>query len=48
MADEAFPHGDFAALAKIGVLVGSIIAALLGALVLVGGEAAVTPGKKPA
>jgi Na+/H+ antiporter NhaA len=48
MADQAFPHGDFAALAKIGVLVGSILAAVLGALVLVSGEAAVTPAKSPA
>jgi NhaA family Na+:H+ antiporter len=47
MADQAFPHGDFAALAKIGVLVGSILAALLGALVLVSSEAAVTPAKPP-
>ena len=35
MADEAFPHGADAPVAKIGVLIGSIIAALLGALVLV-------------
>jgi NhaA family Na+:H+ antiporter len=34
MADEAFPHGDFANVAKIGVLIGSVIAALLGAAVL--------------
>jgi NhaA family Na+:H+ antiporter len=47
MADQAFPHGDFAALAKIGVLVGSILAAVLGALVLVNSEAAVTPAKRP-
>jgi len=33
MADQAFPHGDFAAVAKIGVLAGSISAAVLGVLV---------------
>jgi NhaA family Na+:H+ antiporter len=34
MADQAFPHGDISAVAKIGVLIGSILAALLGAAVL--------------
>ena len=34
MADQAFPHAGFAAVAKIGVLAGSLIAAGLGALVL--------------
>jgi NhaA family Na+:H+ antiporter len=34
MADQAFPNGDVADLAKIGVLVGSILAALLGATVI--------------
>jgi NhaA family Na+:H+ antiporter len=43
MADQAFPHGDLAAVAKIGVLAGSMIAAALGALILVTGAAAVTP-----
>jgi NhaA family Na+:H+ antiporter len=43
MADLAFPHGDFAAVAKIGVLIGSVIAAGLGALVLATSSAAVTP-----
>ena len=43
MADEAFPHGGFAAVAKIGVLLGSIVAAALGALVLYASPPAVTP-----
>ncbi|HEX4302599.1 MAG TPA: Na+/H+ antiporter NhaA [Rhizomicrobium sp.] len=34
MADQAFPHGDDSALAKIGVLVGSVLAAALGAAVI--------------
>jgi NhaA family Na+:H+ antiporter len=34
MADQAFPHGAIAAVAKIGVLIGSILAAALGAAVL--------------
>ena len=34
MAESAFPHGNFAAAAKIGVLAGSIIAAVLGVLIL--------------
>jgi NhaA family Na+:H+ antiporter len=34
MADSAFPHGGFAAAAKIGVLGGSVLAAALGALIL--------------
>jgi Na+:H+ antiporter, NhaA family len=34
MADQAFPHGGDAALAKIGVLVGSVLAAALGAAVI--------------
>jgi NhaA family Na+:H+ antiporter len=34
MADQAFPHGPLAAVAKIGVLVGSGIAAVLGAGIL--------------
>jgi len=42
MADSAFPHGDFAAAAKIGVLAGSIIAAVLGVLVLVTSPPAIT------
>ncbi|HSE11169.1 MAG TPA: Na+/H+ antiporter NhaA [Rudaea sp.] len=36
MADQAFPHGDFAAVAKIGVLAGSVIAAALGAVIIAG------------
>ncbi len=34
MADQAFPDGSFAAIAKIGVLIGSLLAALLGAAIL--------------
>lgn len=34
MADQAFPHGGFAAVAKIGVLAGSALAAALGAAVI--------------
>jgi NhaA family Na+:H+ antiporter len=43
MADQAFPHGDEAAVAKIGVLVGSALAAALGALVLLLSPTPVTP-----
>ena len=38
MADQAFPHGSNAGLAKVGVLIGSLLAALLGAAVIVIGE----------
>ena len=34
MADQAFPQEPYSALAKIGVLVGSVLAAALGAVVL--------------
>src|SRR3569832_424574 len=34
LADQAFPHGDDAAVAKIGVLIGSLLAAALGATVI--------------
>ncbi len=34
MADQAFPDGSFSAIAKIGVLIGSVLAALLGAAIL--------------
>ena len=34
MADQAFPHGDISSLAKIGVLIGSLLAAALGAAVI--------------
>jgi NhaA family Na+:H+ antiporter len=34
MADQAFPHGSDASVAKIGVLTGSILAALLGAVII--------------
>jgi Na+:H+ antiporter, NhaA family len=37
MADQAFPHGSDASVAKIGVLAGSIGAALLGAIVIAAG-----------
>jgi Na+/H+ antiporter NhaA len=35
MADQAFPHGSYSAIAKIGVLAGSVLAAALGAGILV-------------
>jgi NhaA family Na+:H+ antiporter len=35
LADQAFPHGAIADVAKIGVLMGSILAAVLGAAILV-------------
>ena len=38
MADRAFPGAEIAALAKIGVLLGSLLAGCLGALVLVAGS----------
>jgi NhaA family Na+:H+ antiporter len=34
MASSAFPQGDFAAAAKIGVLAGSVLAAIIGVLIL--------------
>lgn len=34
MADQAFPHGADSAIAKIGVLIGSVLAAALGATVI--------------
>jgi len=34
MADQAFPHGSDASVAKIGVLTGSVLAALLGAAII--------------
>ncbi len=34
MADQAFPQGLDSAIAKIGVLIGSVLAAALGAAVL--------------
>jgi len=42
MADEAFPNSGYSAIAKIGVLVGSAVAAVLGVAVLMatGGRAA--------
>jgi len=47
MADQAFPHGDFAAVAKIGVLVGSALAAVLGALILFLSPPPLTPVASP-
>jgi NhaA family Na+:H+ antiporter len=38
MADEAFPSGNYSAVAKIAVLAGSAVAAVLGTLVLVMGS----------
>jgi Na+:H+ antiporter, NhaA family len=35
MADQAFPEGPDASVAKIGVLIGSVLAAALGAAILV-------------
>src|SRR4029079_5198339 len=35
MADQAFPQGMESAVAKIGVLIGSVLAAALGALILI-------------
>jgi Na+:H+ antiporter, NhaA family len=45
MADQAFPHGLDAAIAKLGVLAGSVLAAALGAAILARGvgTGAVTP-----
>ena len=34
MADQAFPQGLDSAIAKIGVLIGSVLAALLGVAIL--------------
>jgi Na+/H+ antiporter NhaA len=48
MTDRAFPHGEFAAVAKIGVLVGSILAALLGSLVLITNGQTMTPCEQEA
>ena len=45
MADQAFPAGPYGAVAKIGVLIGSVLAAALGALILAAGRSphAVSP-----
>ena len=48
MADQAFRHGDLATVAKIGVLIGSVTSAVLGALVLATSPPAVTPVEQPA
>jgi len=40
LADQAFPNGDDAAIAKIGVLIGSAIAAALGAAIIAAGSGA--------
>src|SRR4029077_12833235 len=34
MADQAFPDGSLSSIAKIGVLIGSVLAAALGAVIL--------------
>jgi len=47
LADQAFSRGDYAAVAKIGVLIGSVLAALLGALVLLLSPPAATPVASP-
>jgi NhaA family Na+:H+ antiporter len=47
MADQAFPHGGYASVAKIGVLIGSVLAAGLGALVLILSPPPVTPAPAP-
>jgi NhaA family Na+:H+ antiporter len=47
MADRAFPVGKSAAIAKIGVLLGSIAAGALGALVLVTSSRAVAQSPAP-
>jgi NhaA family Na+:H+ antiporter len=41
LADQAFPDGTDAAVAKIGVLIGSVLAAALGAAILVSGKRSV-------
>jgi NhaA family Na+:H+ antiporter len=47
MADRAFPAGRAAAIAKIGVLLGSVVAGALGALVLVTASPAVAQSPAP-
>ena len=42
LAEQAFPEGPYAAVAKIGVLLGSALAAVLGALALIFSPAPVT------
>ncbi len=46
LADQAFPQGSYSAIAKIGVLFGSVLAAALGAAILV--VAPTTPAVTPA
>jgi NhaA family Na+:H+ antiporter len=46
MADQAFSHGEDAAIAKIGVLIGSVLAAALGAAVIASGPGAVLPAEE--
>jgi Na+:H+ antiporter, NhaA family len=50
MADQAFPSGPYGAIAKIGVLIGSVLAAALGAIVLTvnAGDRAVSLVPEPA
>lgn len=47
MADQAFQSNDYAAVAKIGVLVGSVVAAMLGAIVLSMSPEPVTSASPP-
>ena len=46
MADEAFPHSDFAAVAKVGVLAGSALAAVLGVAILASATQQRTPSTR--
>ncbi|HWY62465.1 MAG TPA: Na+/H+ antiporter NhaA [Rhizomicrobium sp.] len=44
MADQAFPHGPYSAVAKIAVLIGSVLAAALGATIIgIGSKGAEMP-----
>lgn len=47
LAEQAFPHGEISAVAKIGVLIGSVVAALLGAAIIAGDSRA-TPAETTA
>ena len=47
MADQAFPHGADASAAKIGVLIGSVLATILGTAVLALNRSAASPEMIP-
>jgi NhaA family Na+:H+ antiporter len=47
LADQAFPAGPYAAIAKVGVLIGSVIAAVVGTAVILTSPAARTPPVAP-